>query len=236
MRGAAVLVVLVVCAGAGCGGGDDGDEGTAAGRSIKAEAQERAESIVLKLSDFPDGWRASPSEQDTAAQEDFRRCVGLDYSEWTLHGAAESKDFAKESAEVSSAASVFASEAQAQAALSEFENGMGTTQAEDCVRDLMEQALKEEENADEFEVGEIDVGQLSITGPAVEDTSAWQIAVRFDVTSGVAEGLSPTAYLDLVNLRDGEALTIMTTSDVLTPFDSELRDELLQTLASRMSE
>jgi hypothetical protein len=57
----AAIVVLAVALGAGCGGGGDGESSdeTAAVRSVKPEAQERAESMLLQVSDLPPGWRAS---------------------------------------------------------------------------------------------------------------------------------------------------------------------------------
>ena len=65
--------MLAIVAAAGCGGGsDDGASGSAAQTAIEAGAQERAESSLLQLSDFPEGWRAStPDEEDTEGQESF---------------------------------------------------------------------------------------------------------------------------------------------------------------------
>jgi hypothetical protein len=78
---AAVLVVTPACGGNG-GSGGDGDD-TASERAIEPEAQERAESIGLKLADFPNGWRASAPEEDESGQEEFNKCIGVDYSELT---------------------------------------------------------------------------------------------------------------------------------------------------------
>lgn len=93
-----------------------------------------------------------------------------------------------------------------------------------------------EEKAQDFELGEVDVGELSLTPPDVEETSAWQLAVTVRITSGAAEGLSPTVYLDMVHLREDETVATLEAVDVLSPFDPKLRDELLQATASRMSE
>jgi hypothetical protein len=68
----------------------------------------------------------------------------------------------------------------------------------------------------------------------VEETRAWQVVVTFTVKAGDGE-ISPSAYIDLTALRQGEAISELSTSDVLTPFDSDLRNQLLETLASRMT-
>jgi hypothetical protein len=108
-------------------------------------------------------------------------------------------------------------------------------EVEECVSDLMKESL-EEEGDQEFELGEVDVGELGLTPPDVDETSAWQLAITLKITSGEAEGLSPAVYLDMVHLREGATIATVTTTDVLSPFDPELRDALLQTTASRMTE
>jgi hypothetical protein len=119
------IVLLAIVASAGCGGGSDNDDGSAAQTAIEADAQERAESIVLQLSDFPDGWRAStPDEEDAEGQEKFRACIGVDYSNFTRTGDAESRDFAMSNAEALSEVVVFADEEEARAAIEEFAAGM----------------------------------------------------------------------------------------------------------------
>jgi hypothetical protein len=40
----------------------------------------------------------------------------------------------------------------------------------------------------------------------------------------------------LVTLREGDAVAILTTQDVLTEFDRDLRDKLVHAIAGRMSE
>jgi hypothetical protein len=60
--------------------------------------------------------------------------------------------------------------------------------------------------------------------------------VVVEVASREGEGLSATVYLDLVYLREGDVLASVQTSDVLSAFDSDLRDQLLEGVASRMAE
>ncbi|HEV8602779.1 MAG TPA: hypothetical protein VGQ68_05200 [Gaiellaceae bacterium] len=235
----AVLVLAVaVAAGSACGGdGNGAAEGTRAKRAIQTEAQKRAESMVLELSDFPDGWRASPSEnEETEDMDRFRKCLGSDYSALTIIGEADSKDFANEdTTEASSDATVFASEGQAEEAIKEVSDGMQGDAAEDCFRDLIAPAVKKE--SPELEVGDVDIGELRLTAPRdITETRAWQIAVSLEVKSGEARGSSATVYLDLMTLREGDSLATVKTQDVVTPFNSESRNKLLQALAGRMSQ
>ena len=68
----AVLALLAsACGGDQMGGGDVG----APVRDIQAEAQETAESIVLELSDFPNGWRASAPSRPRTAPPSSAQCL-----------------------------------------------------------------------------------------------------------------------------------------------------------------
>jgi hypothetical protein len=219
---------------AACGGGDEGDA-TKAERAIQPEAQNRAESIVLKLSDFPDGWRASsPEDEDEREAESFRKCLGADYSGFTLIGDADSSDFAMgETAEASSEAQVFESEKEAVDALEAFSDGMQSEGIDECMSEL----LTGEVDPD-FEVGDVAAGELSFTPPAgVEDARAWQIAIPIEGKSGgESEGVSVTGYIDLIFLREGDAIGSVQTVDVLSPFDPQIRDELVDAVAGRMNQ
>lgn len=230
MRVVAATVAVVVAVGvAACGGdGDDaGSDGTRSQRTIKTEAQQRAESSLLVLSDFPDGWRASaPDPNDEKEQQELRECMGVDYSDLTITGEADSKDFGESEAEASSSSAVYESAAQAEAALDEYATGF-ESKAEDCLRTSLEAELSK----DDPKLDEVEVGELNVTNPPdVEEMRAWQVVVTFST-----KDFSPSAYIDLIQLREGEQLVQLTTYDVLSAFDSELRNTLLETLANRMT-
>jgi hypothetical protein len=239
VRVGVVFVLLVgVCA---CGGGDDdaesGGSNGASSVEVDAAAQERAEAVLLQLSDFPTGWRASAAEEeDESGAEKLRECIGVDYSQLTRTGEADSQDFAQgESAEVSSSATVFADEGQAEAWWDEYTRGMSANGAEDCFQETIEDSFSESGQSG-VKVGEVDVGQLSFTPPAgVDDASAWQVVVPVEITSGAGEGLSPNAYIEFVVLREGDTAAVVQTSDVLTEFEPELRDQLVAAVAGRMT-
>ena len=219
-----------------CGG--DGDSGEASSASaIEPDAQARADAIVLKLSDFPNGWRGSPPEEqeDPAA---FRKCIGADFSDLTRTGDAESQDFAKgNSAEVTSTALIFKDEEQATDALSRYSKGMNSAAAEGCFQDLIEDAVRKESTGkDQFKIGEVDVGQVNVKQPpGVEESATWQIVIPVEITSGFGEGLSPDIYLELIVMREGDTAGTMTTQEVFEELDPALRDKLAAAMAGRMS-
>ena len=239
-----VGLVLVLFTGVSACGGGDGDESSSGGSSsngassveIDAAAQERAKAVVLQLSDFPTGWRASaPEDEDEGGAAKLRECIGVDYSELTRTGEADSQDFAKSQAEAFSTAAVFADEAQASAWMDEYTSGMTSSGVEDCFQETIEESVSESGESG-FKLGEVDVGQLSFTSPAnVDEASAWQLAVPVEITSGAGKGLSPNVYIEFVVLREGDTAAVVQTEDVLTEFDPQLREQLVAAVAGRMT-
>jgi hypothetical protein len=191
--------------------------------------------MVLLLSDFPEGWRASASENDESSQEKFRKCLGVDYSGSTKIGEADSKDFAiEDTTEASSSSQIYEDAQQASDAVEELASGMEGPNAERCFKELAEETLSGNDTKD-VSIDNVDIGELNVQAPeSVEETRAWQVVITFTVKAGDGE-LSPSAYIDLTTLRQGEAISELRTSDVLSPFDSDLRNQLVETLASRMT-
>lgn len=240
MVAVAAALVVVLTVGSACGG--NGSDETASARAIEPEAQQRAESINLTLADFPAGWRASaPESDDDTGREVFNECIGVDYSGLTRIGDAESQDFFAQggSTQASSAVVILDDEQQAEDAMSKYSEGFGGSAAEDCFQDVIERAVRAEgdnEGFKGFKLGEVDIGELSFTPPDVDEAQAWQIVIPLESTSGAGEGLEPNFYLELVLLREGDATARLLTQDVLTEFDRDLREKLIQTLADRMTQ
>jgi hypothetical protein len=225
----AVVAVTGALIAVGCGGDDDSDE--SAGRDIDEAAQMKAESMLLELSDFPAGWRASAPEE-TEEADDFRECAGTDFSGLTITGEAEADEFAKGEAEVTSRAIIFTSEKEAEEAVDTVAKTQTTTTAEDCLGDALSGLIERQADTQadaKIEVGDIDIGEIIVKPPAVEDARAWQIAVPVEV-----KGLSPTLYIELVVLREGDAVATVTTQDTLDPFPAAQRDDLVEVVAQRM--
>ena len=103
--------------------------------------------------------------------------------------------------------------------------GLNGSAAESCFQDLTEEALKGEKG---FKLGDVDIGELRFTPPNVDEAKAWQIVVPVEITSGAAKGFSPDVYLDFVVLREGDSVATVTTEDVFSEFDEELRNQLVQ--------
>jgi hypothetical protein len=241
MRRAVILIGILTSAlallASGCGGGDGDDGGSAdprsAVRDIQPEAQATAEAVLLELSDFPNDWRASPSESGQDTTNEFYECVGVDYSGFTITGEAESQGFAMgENAEASSESAVYESEQDAAAAFAEGAGGFGSTLAEDCVSDQLVSIIQEANPDGDYKIGEIELGELSFTPPGdAEEARAWQVAIPVET-----QGLSATVYIEFANLRKGNVLASLVTQDAGDPFDTALRDDLLAAIAARMSE
>ena len=229
LTGLAAVVGLLV--GSGCGGDDDGD-GRRATRDIQAAAQARAESLVLKRSDFTQGWRASPPEQeDEGAGEEFRRCVGVDFSEFTVTGEADSDEFSMgNSLRVSSDARVVDTERDAVDAVAEFTRGFHRRTTNDCLGRLIAEAIKESSDRN-VEVGEVEVRQLSVAVPAVEQAQGWEIAIPIEV-----QGSSTTVLLEYTLLREGNEVVSVQAQDVGRRPTPALGDQVLGVLAARMSQ
>jgi hypothetical protein len=136
MRVAVALLALAVAAGAGCGGGSS-DTG-AAKRTINADSQRRAKSMLLRLSDFPEGWRASaPDPVDKGGQANLRKCVGVDFFPQNVTGKATSPDFATgQTTDASSGATIVGSPAQAQDSFEQAAAVMSGPKVRDCVTKL----------------------------------------------------------------------------------------------------
>lgn len=235
MVAVAAALVVVLTVGSACGG--NGSDETASARAIEPEAEQRAESINLTLADFPDGWRvAAPESDDDTGREVFNECIGVDDSGLTRIGDAESQDFfaqGGQAEQASSAVVIFDDEQQAGDAMSKYSEDFGGSAAEDCFQDVIERAVNE--GFEGFKLGEADIGELSFTPPDVDEAQAWQIVIPLESTSGAGEGL-PNFHLELVLLREGDTTARLLTQHLLTEFDRDLHDKLIQTLADRMTQ
>ena len=233
MRPAVVVLISGALLGAGsaCGGGGGKSDTLRAKRNISAAAQGQAKSMLLKLSDFPNGWRASAAAKDAAGERKFRNCIGVDYSDLTIAGDATSKDFAiGDSTTANSEAQVFASPEQAGKGVRRFSQSMEGSGIRGCLKKFVAK-----ETPSDYTLGEIQVGDLRFTAPAGLDAAkAWQVEIPFEPKSG-SSGLSVSAFLDIVMLLKGVAVSQIQTTDAVTPLDPDLRDHLVQTVGGRMA-
>jgi hypothetical protein len=138
-----------------------------------------------------------------------------------------------ETATASSEAQVFETEEMAADAIARFADAIDSAEADACMTDLLGEYEDES-----VEITGAEVGELSFTPPSgVDDAQAWQLVINIEGKAGSqAEGVSATGYVDLVQLRSRAGVSEVTTADVFSPFDAELRDQLVAAAAGRMSE
>jgi hypothetical protein len=192
-------------------------------------AQKRAQRIALKLSDFPGSWRkrarAIPGRRSLA------RCFGIDHSGHVPVGYTESGEFVADGTKVTSAAWVYATEAEAEAVFDGHRRGMrkildnyrpGRVPAADCVTSLFRKG-------GDYRV-KAEVGWYGFLMPCSEDCDAWRVTVRVR-----GRGSSATAFVDLHVLRHDAMVVEMRLRRARKPFDPELQNDLLQAAIDRMS-
>jgi hypothetical protein len=227
--------VLII---ASCGGGDenggqeaavtasagnaDATTATVETTSISdARAKELATSMLLRLSDFPTGWRAQPSEDEEG-------CAGLeDVTErFDALGKADSDDFVQgEATQAASGAGLFGDEKTAMDALNYVEETIQGEEFRDCLNDFLREQADEDVTFDEVQVGQVSF-------PSYGDrSSAWEVVIP-----AKSEELSLTVYIDAVYIVRSSAVSFLLFSDFLTPFDEQLRTDLAGVVAKRMDE
>jgi hypothetical protein len=222
--------LLVTVALAGCGGGGEA-EGTdrRAETAIVEDDQSLAEDIVLRLSDFPAGWRLDPDdggEGDESDETIYDGCVNLDFSELVLTGEANSKYFVSDTAMASSGIGIYAESAD-----QAFEQ-VASDETATCIQNLFREVMETEFEEDpELELGDVTGSEISF--PALGDRSrAHRIVVEVNPTE---MGLWMEAYFDVVYIQRGRGVALLIFYDVLTPFDRALEVELAERVAARMS-
>lgn len=210
-----VLLVLVALA-AGCGG-DNSTNANKPQTRINPQDKAKAEQIILHLSDFPAGWRAETSKD----QGGTPKCFNLKFNDLTVSGKADSKNFVHgEATLATSSAGIYLNEQQARAAFKRA----ATDKLAKCFSDYMQS-----QSTSDVKITRTSFGRLRF--PQIGDESAaYQIAIGLE-----SQGLTPTAYVDLVFVRQTRALALLGFVDVFSPFDEQMKEELARTVAGRMT-
>jgi hypothetical protein len=220
----ALEVMLSACGGSDKEGSDTAttEAPTAPETVIAEEDQELAEASLLRLSDFPTGWRASESDDDEDDATALEECFKPDFEGVTVTGRAESDDFKSgTNTEASSVAAVYSTPAGTEKVFSQFTDG--------TLADCMVSYLKEQSPPEGTKITNVEAGQLSFP-PVGEASDARQIVVEVE-----SEGLTPSIYLDLVGIREGRAFSLLLFLDVLSPFSPDEEVELARKVAHRMT-
>jgi hypothetical protein len=227
LLGLAVVVASTIVLLSACGGSDksatsDSTEAeTTAETTINEDDQALAESSLLRLSDFPTGWRATKSDDDEDPNA-LEGCFTPDYAGVTVTGRAESEDFESgTSAQANSVTSVYATAAAAEKAVAQFTDGT----LADCLVAYFEKLPEK----DGVKFTDAEAGRLSF--PALGDESdARQVVLEVE-----AQGLTPSAYVDLVAIRTGRAFSGLFFIDVFSPFSPDQEVELARKVETRMA-
>lgn len=206
--------VLVALFAAGCGGSS---ASSAAKTAINAQDQQHATASLLRLGDFPTGWRAESSTSSSGNAED---CLKQNFSDLTVTGNAESKDFVHGDATfAASIAAVFKTPAQADTAFKVFAS-----------KDLAQcfTAYMKKQSDSNVKVADASWGQLKFPHYA-DRSAAYQIAIALQTG-----GLTPTAYVDLIPLERARTVAVLVFVDVFSPFDEQQKEHLAGVVAGRM--
>jgi hypothetical protein len=224
-----VCSVLVV----GCGGGDSG--GRDAQTVIEDEDQRLAEEALLTLEDFPSEWTES-GDDDSEDGEDVSEApcfddIQPDLSELTVTGHAESGNFETDDAWVGSTASVYRTEEEAREA---FEGGRNALQSDElaaCFGDVFAEAMAEEENDVEIEVGEASASEVTIPDVGAQRSSALRVEIPLDVG-----GQPASAYMEFIGLEKGRTIGSLVTFSFVSPFPVDETERLAGLMADRLGE
>lgn len=222
----ACSALIVGCGGGGSGGGD-------AATVIDEDDQRQAEDALLTLEDFPSGWTA-PADDDDAEDVSEAGCfrdIQPDLSELTVTGHAESGTFDTDNAWVSSTASVYRNEEEAREA---FEGGRDTLRNDElpaCFGDVFAEAMAEEENEVEIEVGEVSANEVSVPDVAAERSAALRVEIPLEV-----DGQVVSAYMEFIGLEEGRTIGSLVTFSFLTPFPADETERLAGIMADRLGE
>ena len=217
---AAILWIALSLVATSCGGTSSAD-------ATRGSEHSDASSMLLVRGDFPSGWKALADEQYAAAEKRFRECITPATSALTVIGGAD-RIFYSKNGSASSGGTVFGSAEQASDALRGIKDNVERCYGELFARNL----VIEGHDPSSPSVGKVRARELDAAAqPDIDETIEWQIATPVTL----APGLTVNNNTDLVTLRDGDAIAIVTTDNGVAPFDAGLRDQLLEKLARRLS-
>jgi hypothetical protein len=222
------LTVAAVClAFAGCGGDDDTskDSGatgkTDAPRTAAAQTpadDATARSALIKLSDMPTGWTSEDGDHESKPS----KCQAVRDARAATSGRATSAAFNHEpTGQVQQAVYLYADEQET----TDHFSALTTPETRKCLGEALEGVIVDGVDKD-VKVGDARTGELRID-PVGDESSGSRIYLDYS-----SKGIDLTLNADLIFVRKGRGLTLITEIDELGEFDSQLREELT-TLAYR---
>jgi len=213
------LAALTACGGSG-GGSTSGK--AAAPAADKAAAAK----IVLRPSDFPSGWTSQPHAEgpnQAATVRQLGECLGV--GDPAAHTTADvnSPDFSKSQGTTAASEVRFVqTDAQAGTDLAGFQGAKAT----DCLKQALE-SISKERLPSGLTPGELTVQQLQF--PTLRDgTAAHQASFTIPVA-----GTNVPVYVDFIVFRAGRAEVTLATTNLGSPFDPKVEQDLAKKMADR---
>jgi hypothetical protein len=190
----------------------------------KEADQQIAAAALLKLSDFPPGWTASPREDDED-DDSLLNCGGL-RDQWEKRsGRAQTPDFAHgNEAEASNSVLIFPDDAPARA----YIDAMTQQEVLDCITKGLQDSI-EDTSSEDLEIGDVKTSQLR-----VPDRGDDSVGVRIEIPI-TAQSIDLTASADITLVRVGRALTAVVVYGIFSPVSDTERDRLGSVATDRLT-
>jgi hypothetical protein len=118
---------------------------------------------------------------------------------------------------------IFEDEATAREALNYEEGAIQSHEFRDCFNDYLDDNAESGVNYGDVRVGQVSFPQMG------QRSSSWEVVIPVE-----SQGFSVSGYAEAVLILQGQALAVVQFSDVGSPFDEQMREDLARTVADRM--
>lgn len=223
----ALLTVLLVT---GCGGSSDSKSATdsastqepsATATSDRAADRAIALESTLTLEDFPSGWTQADEGQEPARVQ----CEQIEAAKAKTTARTNPPRFsAGENTAVQNSVYLFADESTAEQAFEQVSD----KSTRFCYVEAVIQALKQRKD--------LEVGDTTSALLPLDPLGDQRNAARVTVPLTTAEGVDVDLVADMVFVRSDRGLSLGLFIDVVSPFDSDLREQLTATSVQRLSD
>ena len=231
-----IVAALAVAglAAAGCGGSSGSSTGGSGGKSDSSLSDPRtpqelaadrmlARRALLKLSDFPAGWQATPHDDNDEGPDLEKQLADcLDVPEALIVGSGDkdsvdSPDFeSPDNAEVMSSVSLGPTAEDVQKVFEVMHNPNVPKCFGDAIDEVLSYSMSHDEDAPKnITIGKVTLGELNLPGFA-EDSVAFRTKVPM-----AANGIDTQIYLDFVFMRQDRGVTFLGFLSIFSPFPIE---------------
>lgn len=213
------LLALVAISLAACGGDDDDDANSEAEEDSAAEA-ELAETLLLTVDDFPEGWTEQPPDEESDA---FAECEDEEPEGKTAE--AETGSFVEDGSvpSINEMLSLFDDQEQALDRFDRIEPLL------DCLVAAIDDGALDDDEARFFaasyeQIDVVDLGQRSM---------GYRLTFNIQALADDAPIEEAEAYFELIYVVAGRAGLVVASFDIFSPFPSEELEDLAVIAADR---